>query len=274
MKSSSLTKKNWILFFATLLVIVLFFISMYFFLIRPKAATLEAKQTALETENSLLQTLEKQKVENTSAPENTANLQLKVPVDPLVEQLILDIEKAETLSNNTVTSIDFSDDDVTAEQEIDSNEVNSETEEIDPDDYNINYDINYDINTEENMEVMEEKQVLFPNGMKKITANLSVTAENYNNLKKFIDALEQGNRIIVVENISFSGQGEINDISQSENVIDFSVQLVAFYMPELQNLQDDLPNIDAPMPSNKIDPLNQFPLSADTFADTESNSNS
>src|SRR4051812_36161890 len=80
-----------------------------FFKLSPLKSDLDTKQQTLESEQKLLEIVSQKKAADTKkTAENTRELQKKLPVKPLQEQIILDLEKAENLSNSKISSMSFS----------------------------------------------------------------------------------------------------------------------------------------------------------------------
>ena len=88
--------------------IVIVFVYSQFFSLSPLKSDLSIKEQALKSEQKLLEVVNQKKLDtNKSKPENTVELQKKVPVEPLQEQFILDLEKAETVSNSKIKTMSF-----------------------------------------------------------------------------------------------------------------------------------------------------------------------
>jgi len=61
-------------------------------------------------------------------------------------------------------------------------------------------------------------------------------------------------RVFIIDSISINVPGEIRDQQLDEGLIEMTVAFSAFYRPDLVGLQQEAPKIDAPPPSEKIDP--------------------
>ncbi|MCM3692253.1 GspMb/PilO family protein [Neobacillus niacini] len=234
------------------LIVVLLIVIAQFLLLKPLKSNLEVKEQSLKTEQQLLETITQKRMDDTAkVVEDTRELQKRVPVTPLQEQVILDLERAENVSNSNIRSIGFSvgADVATASAET-PQEGTAETQE----------------GTTETQETASQdaanQQPAAPavSGVKKITMSLSVESPSYEHLEKFISTLESLNRIVVVENISYSGGQEVTSLSQgTENEkLNYSLSVSAYYLPTLEDLLADLPKIDAPAPANKKNPLSTF----------------
>ena len=256
------------------LLVVLLILYAQFFLLMPAKTDLAAKQQELKNEQNLLDIESKKKTETqTVSAEDTKELQMKVPVKPLEDQLILDLEKAETISNSMIKSMSFSQDaDVSAAstqapagnansgQNTAANQNTSNTSTSNQSDTNSN-STNSNISNQATTNQTTTNQLPAaapPTGMKKLTVSLSVESPSYDELEKFIGILESLKRIVVVETIGYTSSPEITSIEQDKQPLLYTLTISAFYMPSLTDLQAQLPKIDAPAPANKDNPLSTF----------------
>lgn len=221
---------------------IVLLIACYFFILQPKKVELEKKEAELKTEEALLSQVQSQlSQKNTTAYESTVMLQKQVPVKPLLESLILDIEKAEVLSGSFVESISFGQG---ADVQTEEQNTNTETE----------------AGTEDGQQTEGEETIPLPGGIQKVSINLGVHSPSYYELEEFISTLEGTERIMTVETISFSGGNEVTTVDQAEaeETLNYSLTVSAFYMPGLTELIDQVPRIDVPQPGNKTNPLSVF----------------
>ncbi|MFL6554822.1 MAG: pilus assembly protein PilO [Bacillus sp. (in: firmicutes)] len=239
------------------LFVVLFILYAQFFKLAPLKADLGIKQQSLESEQKLLEIVSQKTAEDTKkTSEDTKELQKKLPVKPLQEQLILDLEKAENISNSKISTMSFSKDaDVitTTDQTDAANGTGEQTTTTQTD----------TTQATANQDTTQQPASTTIAGMKKLTVSLSVESPNYEKLEQFIDTLETLKRIIVVESISYSGGQEITSLDQEEQPLTYSLTISAFYLPSLDDLAGELPKIDAPAPAGKDNPLSQFSATTD-----------
>ncbi len=100
-------KEILILVLAVLLTSAIIFAA-YNFYISPKKQDIETKTSTLKSEQQVLATLAQQQNKKTNLTvESIAALQRKVPVKPQLEQLILDLEKAEIVSGSQIKNMSF-----------------------------------------------------------------------------------------------------------------------------------------------------------------------
>lgn len=265
------SKRNKIIIGIAALLLVLVVVVAQFMYLSPLKTELASKQLSLDSEQKLLEAASQKKAEDTNKTvENTRELQKKLPVKPLQEQLILDLEKAENLSNSKISSMSFTKDaDVnmsaaenadgqqnTAANQNTANQTVTNTNTADQSAANQGT-ASQDGSTQQTVTVQTST-------LKKLTVSLSVESPNYEKLEKFIETLETLNRIVVVESISYSGGQEITSLVQESTPLTYSLTISAFYMPTLADLAAELPKIEAPAPAGKENPLSQFPATATT----------
>lgn len=79
-------------------------------------------------------------------------------------------------------------------------------------------------------------------------------SDSYTGIEKFVDEIEKMERVFIIDSISINVPVEIRDQQLDEGMIEMTVAFSAFYRPDLVGLQHEVPKIDAPPPSEKIDP--------------------
>jgi type IV pilus assembly protein PilO len=247
------SKRNKLIVGASSLLVVLFIVIAQFYILSPLKTDLKTKQQSLASEQKLLEIAGQKKVADVKkTADDTRELQKKLPVEPLQEQLILDLEKAENLSNSKISSMGFSKD---ADVNTGADQTNTQ---------NANGQQNTANKTTTNQSTATQSPATQQTtaaptiALKKLTVSLSVESPNYEDLEKFIETLESLKRIVVVESINYSGGPEITTLAQDNPPLTYSLTISAFYMPSLADLQAQLPKIDAPAPANKDNPLSTF----------------
>jgi type IV pilus assembly protein PilO len=254
-----ISKRDSLIIGIVALIVVFLIVYAQFFKLSPLKSDLEIKQQSLESEQKLLEIVSQKKVEDTKkTAEDTRELQKKLPVKPLQEQLILDLEKAENLSNSKISSMSFSKD---VDVSTSSDPANAENANGQQTTENQTAANQATPNQDTANQQTSTNQI---DGMKKLTVSLSVESPSYEKLEKFIETLESLQRIIVVESISYSGGQEITSLDQENQPLTYSLTISAFYVPSLTDLASELPKIDAPAPAGKDNPLSQFPATAET----------
>jgi type IV pilus assembly protein PilO len=220
----------------------------YFGILSPLHQKVEMVDTEIEQQETFLKKMNQPEKE--AAPvsiENTYSLQEEVPVKPLVDQLMLQFEKAEVLSDSLILTMQFSDGEASEDVEEPVEEEASANEpEVGNEDGTVQ--------KEDEINVTPET---LPEGVKKITAEMSVVSKDYEGLLKFLHTIEEFKRVTVIEAITFSGKDELA-IASAETTPDqlkYEVTIAAYYLPELTEYLKDLPRGDFPAPTGKDNPL-------------------
>jgi type IV pilus assembly protein PilO len=255
-----LSKLDKIILLTGVLLLVLLIVFAQFIKLTPLKSDVNMKQQSLETEQKLLEAVTQNKVDDTvKVVEDTRELQKKVPVKPLLEQFILDLEKAENVSNSVISSMSFSKD---ADVTIVTTETTTENTASDQSSTTTqNNKTNEQSGATTQEAAATTNHATAPpasNGLKKLSVSLSVESPTYEDLEKFIKTLESLERIVVVESISYSGGEEITSLEQEVAPLIYSLQISAYYLPTLDDLIAEIPKIDAPAPANKKNPLSSF----------------
>ncbi|MBU8879562.1 pilus assembly protein PilO [Bacillus sp. FJAT-29790] len=218
----------------------------YLLLLQPVYEKLERKHTELEMANQELTIIEnslKQSKEKTVL--SSMELQKQVPVKRLLDQLLLNIEKAEIISDTTISELKLNGTMKDEEIDFQSNEnQNDRTSE--------------ESNNSGDADASSKHEEKLPTGIKKISITLNGEAETYFDMEKFIGSLEELTRIVKIEALKFNGLNEIHSIEQNAEVVKFELTLAAYYFPKLEDLRDELPPLDTPGISNKKNPFSSF----------------
>jgi type IV pilus assembly protein PilO len=216
-----------------LLLLVLFvavFAGLYFYLLYPRYQQIEQLTDTVISEKKLLASIKADAAKQRDGlPESIVALQKKIPVKPLTEQLLLDLEKAEVVSDSTITSMNFSEgENAAAENNASSNGASTPS-----------------------------SSSALPDGLKKVTVQLTVQSPSYYQLERFLQTLENLDRIVSIESLSFAGNPELTSVGTKVNPLTYSLTVSAFYYPKLADLQKLLPQLDVPPPSEKDNPLTE-----------------
>jgi type IV pilus assembly protein PilO len=236
---SALNKKERLLLIGITISCLITLFLFYFFVYFPQKDRLRVNYEELKTEQKILAAIEKKtsQIENHTY-RDTKSLQGQIPIDPLIEQLILQFEKVEVLSQSTIQSMSF-----TKEDFLFSSEENE--------------DSSLEDGGEPSAEEVLDKDT---SSVKRLQITMTVESENYFAMEKFISELENLERIVEINQLVFEGREEMSPGLDGGQPQPLSYQLVvsAFYLPELTDLQDSVPTIDSPPPSMKKDPFIQY----------------
>lgn len=243
--SREISKKQLLYVLLTLVFIAGIAFGSYYLFIKPVNDKMDRKQSELQMATQQLTIIENNLQQmNEQTVLSTVELQKQVPVKRLLDQLLLDIEKSEIISD--VNIIEMKMNGTESDEEIDlSEEENSETEtEMEDSKENSGTD-----------PLIEEK---LPNGIKKVSIVLNGQADTYFEMESFIKNLLDLKRILKVESLKYTGFDEIVSVMQEDQMVVFELAIAAYYYPELAELQKELPPLDTPRISNKRNPLSSF----------------
>ncbi|MEI2664580.1 type II secretion system protein GspM [Rossellomorea sp. LJF3] len=236
---SSLTKKERLLLIVSTFACLFSLFLCYYFVYSPQQDRLEMKQKELKAEQKILSAVEA-KTEQIEAHsyKDIHTLQKQIPVEPLTDQIILQLEKAEVLSQSEIQSINFAKEDFaySSEESDDTLEGNSQGSSSPQESGSDN------------------------SAVKRLQMTMTVQSGNYFEMEKFIHELENLPRIVEVNQLLIQGREEMSPVLTDEGPEPLIFQLVAsaFYIPGLSGLQDSLPSIDSPPPSLKKNPFIQY----------------
>jgi type IV pilus assembly protein PilO len=271
-----MTENKRLLTYIALGVIVLFLVGGvygYFGVLSPLHQKIESVDAEMQQQKTSLDHAEAPMAVATQDSENTFALQEEVPVRPLVDQLMLQFEKAEVLSDSLILTMDFSDgeasedeEEVAAEEETAEETAseqtnkgeNTEQESTDTSTESIEQNVsNEDDSVEPSKTTTPPAPEVLPDGVKKITAEMSVVSKDYEGILKFIKTVEELKRVIVVEAITFTGMDELEIASADavKNQLKYEITISAYYLPELTDYLKDLPRGEFPAPNGKENPL-------------------
>ncbi|WP_422123053.1 LysM peptidoglycan-binding domain-containing protein [Planococcus sp. X10-3] len=91
--------------------------------------------------------------------------------------------------------------------------------------------------------------------VQKVQTTVSFETDDYAGITRFIKEIEAMKRILIIDSINFSSNGEVTTVEAEDDVLDVTLSFSAFFRPDLIALADTLPKVDAPPPANKIDPM-------------------
>jgi type IV pilus assembly protein PilO len=232
-------KEIFILISGMFMVLVLYFIITITYLNPLKESVLQ-KEQQLKTEKQLHAAYEKRLHAVPSGEIKSASELYKIiPKEPFTEQLILNFEKAEIVSESTITFMEFGEGNSADQKETAANPDN----ESDGSSSN-----------DRNGEIVNS----MPEGLQKTSVTLSVEAKGYEGLEKFIQVLEESKREVIIESIDFEGPEKSMDyVADAKENILFTIKLSAFYFP-MENDSDNQMQIETPAPANKRNPFPTF----------------
>ncbi len=244
-----ISKKQRGLIFLVIILMVSLVAGVYYLFMKPLNEQLERKHSELEMANQGLVLVEnqlKQLTEKTVI--SSMKLQKQIPVKRLLDQLLLDIEKAEIISDTKINELKLNGSESDEEVVFKTNENEAAASGNNQSDTE---------NTEsaDAPKIPEEK---LPTGIKKISVTLKGEANTYFEMESFITSLENLKRIVKVDALKFTGLEEIYSVEQKDQPVEFELTIAGYYYPKLEDLRDELPPLDSPGGANKKNPLSSF----------------
>ncbi|MFC7373003.1 hypothetical protein ACFQPF_15290 [Fictibacillus iocasae] len=221
-----------------LLLFLLLGVMFYLLYLSPLKQQVEDTADQVNQQKSFLEKNSTPAAEKPVVVTDTAALQQEVPVKPLMDQLLLQFEKAEVLSDSLILSMQFTDGEEAAAEPAENEGEGDQEQPAAPD------------------ESAAAPEVL-PSGVKKITAEMTVMSKDYEGLLSFLQVVQELKRITVIEGITFTGPADLNAESEDapENQFKYDLQVSTYYLPELTDYLKDTPTVPFPAPSGKKNPL-------------------
>lgn len=243
MKLSSGKNTQMILLIALIAALIF---AVYYYVVLPKQSDADALNLSVNDLNNEILTLQSSITQiEADRAQNTSNifaLRKKVPQTREVDELLLNIEEIEYVTNSLVSSIAFNNYDSSAVDAgigitVPETEQAPEDGTVDP---NANNPTATDTentgtpNTEgETDATAPENSILagtLPPELKLISFSLQVESPDYVRLLRFIDEIENLERIMHVDSISFSLPGEEVEFMEEEpDSVSASIQVTTFY---------------------------------------------
>lgn len=184
-----------------------------------KQGEVEALERDLSLERTKLELL-RQKGKAVDVADSQT-LQTRVPTAPALDTVVEALSQASLLAGVDVTSIAF------ADGLVAESEVPETVEPFNPADVS------------ETNEPAEPTDVA-PVNASTIRSTVTLQAETYDALVSFLESIESMNRIHVLRTVQFTGPAETGPNTIEEvQALDFTVELDAFYRPDLDQLVPD-----------------------------------
>ncbi len=159
-------------------------------------------------------------------------LQQKVPVVPLEELLVVQLEKAEVKSGTAIRDIQFTKDAAGLEVADPAETADGSSDDVSAG------------TTADSPEA----------ALRRVTVDIELSADSYESIDRFIREVEQMERIFIVQTIELTPPEEEREQTEEAAPLELTVSFQAFYRPDLTELLPDVPKLDAPAPAGKEDP--------------------
>ncbi|MDP4550459.1 hypothetical protein Q9251_06150 [Alkalihalobacillus macyae] len=238
-----------------LLLPILGLVLFYMFSFLPQKQEVERLETQVSQNEDVIRVLEEKADDKQDESYDTNALQRMVPVKPLVDQFILDLNQAELVSRSKIQQLDFVDEVLNPEQyakEASEEPANTDGQENQPSE-----EPGETVDPEVSPTETEETVPGLPEGIQSVNVSMAMVSDNYPSLRTFLQSIEGLPRMAMVSGLSFTGKPESVsfDDSKEKDEILYTADVSTFYIPTLTDLRDQTPNIDYPEPADKENPL-------------------
>ncbi|WAA12838.1 hypothetical protein [Fervidibacillus halotolerans] len=210
---------------ALLLIIILFLLFglLYVYMLLPVKKEVEQKEITvqqLKDEITILQSQFNQREE--AELENTFFLEKKLPRSRKIDDLVLDLQRIEYVSNSRIEAIDFTNYDGSF-SDLDLPKASEENKQQEEAENNNGMD--------ETANTTDEYTNRLPENVKYITLQLSVTSPDFEHFFTFLEEVEKLERVVNVDRLSFSKPGEEELLSDEpdDEFIRTDIELTTFY---------------------------------------------
>ncbi|WLR46127.1 hypothetical protein LC065_10950 [Halobacillus litoralis] len=224
---------------AGVVLIIAFYILGQRVILDPYQERVAEKEATLAQEQKILSAIENNQEESDREQIlSSRTIQQQLPVIPLIDQMLIGLDRAENASTSLITSIGIADSESSVsilqqEDELKMNGENDESEEV------------VDLQSDEPVEDEAGQRI---EGLHTLQFNVDVTSENYDEMVSFMKEIQSLSRVIQIESIQF-------DAPESENELGYSIVMNSYYQPLYANLANEAPQYHYGGSSNKVDPF-------------------
>lgn len=238
------SSKNSTIILLILLIAALLF-AIYYYFVLPKEEEAENLEISVGSIKSEISTLDSQITEiqegKSKDTENLYALRKKIPETRNIDEVILNIEEIEYSTGVRIDGIEFNNYDENAKESniIENNNENSEegnanTENASSEAENTTSNSENASNekqesTSENTQPVSEIASQVPADLKLITLNVKIQAPKLANVKKFIQEIENLERIMHIDSIEYDIPGEEQQFEETPQAVAATIQITTFY---------------------------------------------
>ncbi|WP_062198921.1 hypothetical protein [Massilibacterium senegalense] len=230
------TKKNIIISLLVSFVLIVATIVIYITLVSPNKKEAEKLLQEVQQEETQIAMLE-QKIKDVEEQIKTSSTyiwQRQLPISPLADQFILMLEKAEVLSDTVILDMQLKNGEASVEGTGDAKEGEEQEEQIE----------------------VDTGEGTVPQ-LKSLEATLEISADNYYEIEKFMNTVQELERVSFVNKVNFKGKEEVLELKEEaeKEKLQAKLTVTTYYAPDLKSLKENGPAIEFPEPSNKTTPL-------------------
>ncbi|MYL72191.1 hypothetical protein GLW00_15200 [Halobacillus litoralis] len=228
----------WIIMAGFFLIIAFYILGQRVFLTPYKEQVAE-QEDSLAQEQKILSAIESNKEESKREQILTSRtIQQQLPVVPLIDQLLIGLDRAENASTSLINSISIADSESSLtikepeDEFVDKGGNNEEAEGLD---------------TEVDKPIDDEAEQLIE-GLHTLQFTVDVTSENYDEMLGFIKEIQSLSRVVQIESVQF-------DAPENENELGYSIVMNSYYQPLYAELANEAPQYHYGGSPNKVDPF-------------------
>ncbi|PSL43974.1 hypothetical protein B0H94_10929 [Salsuginibacillus halophilus] len=232
--------------------------------IQPERTALSQQEEALEHAEERTEDLQEQRQE-AAVDESVLPVseKRKLPADPAIDDLMMDIEQAQGMSGAYVLYVDVAEGAPLAPADGEVPEEENEAPVVDEDAVAPQTPEEAD---EENDEEQGSEQGGVPagasvteaelvDGVEALTVEMSVRSADYFGLSSFLHQLDSLQRLLNIEYLYFDGQDERVSIDDETDPLEFTVVASTYYFPQGAEVAEEAPVHDFLPPVNKDNPI-------------------
>ena len=209
--------------------------AVFYYIVLPKKDDVQSLKSSVNSLQTEIETLQGQiaagEEEGSTEVANVFEIRQKLPQSREIDQLLLNLEEIEYVTETRITSIGFNSYDALVSESAIApvpEEETAETEET----TETETDIIEENETGETVEtpVSEIAAQTLPPELKLITFNLAIEAPVYEDIQHFIEEIENLKRIMHIDSISYSLPGEEGEfLEEGAETLNASIQVTTFY---------------------------------------------
>ncbi len=249
------TRQHLLVALASLLMIFGFFTFLVVRLISPVQAERVQMERELADEQQRIHMLQQAEGnEQLERIESSVRLQQQLPVQPLMDQLLLALSRAEGISGTYITSIHVEEDNEASFLTNDRELEQREEPEEDPLSSTLTEPTVEEDEPSVPVTAVEELPTTVE-GLKMIRFLVTVRTTSYEGLARFAEEIDKLERIMNIDMISYVSPEERVQVDDELNSLEFTIVVSAFYYPELAELEEESPTADYPNPASKRTPF-------------------
>ncbi|MBN9653833.1 hypothetical protein J0K78_06110 [Halobacillus sp. GSS1] len=228
----------WIIMAGFFLIIAFYILGQRVFLTPYKEQVAE-QEDSLAQEQKILSAIESNKEESKREQILTSRtIQQQLPVVPLIDQLLIGLDRAENASTSLINRISIADSESSLtikepeDEFVDKGGNNEEAEGLD---------------TEVDEPIDDEADQLIE-GLHTLQFTVDVASENYDEMLGFMKEIQSLSRVVQIESVQF-------DAPETENELGYSIVMNSYYQPLYAELANEAPQYHYGGSPNKVDPF-------------------